>query len=204
MVKQRIIEESSALFIKSGIKSTTMDDIAKHMGMSKRTIYEHFRDKEALLAACIDDFYKKNRAFAEKVLDESNNIIEAVVTLLKKGSEQAQQQQYIVINDVRKYYPMIYKDLLLCRQADGQKEMIGLVLRGMREGVFREDLNPEIIAHVFARQAEGIASREQELDKFSATEVFENMVISFMRGLCTLQGIEILDHLTSKDDFINK
>ena len=60
MIKQRIIEEASELFAKMGIKRLTMGDLAKHLGVSKRTIYENFKDKEELLIACIDNFIENS------------------------------------------------------------------------------------------------------------------------------------------------
>ena len=60
MIKQRIIEEASKLFAKSGVKRVKMGDLAKHLGISKRTIYENFEDKEELLIACIDNLNEKN------------------------------------------------------------------------------------------------------------------------------------------------
>lgn len=195
MIKQRIIEEASVLFARSGVKSTTMDDIARHMGISKRTIYENFKDKETLLVACIGAFYRENRIFSERVFEKSENVIVAVTTLLKKGAEQAQQQQFVMINDIRKYYPQVYKEHLVIHHANKYQEMASLIERGITEGVFRDDLNPEIIAHIFNKQAEGMTSAEKELDKFSFSEIFENMVINFMRGLCTQKGVEILNDL---------
>ena len=68
MTRQRIIAEASALFAKSGIKRLTMDDLAKHIGISKRTIYEHFKNKEELLIACINDYTFGSEDSAQKVL----------------------------------------------------------------------------------------------------------------------------------------
>ncbi|MDR2039746.1 MAG: TetR/AcrR family transcriptional regulator [Bacteroidales bacterium] len=196
MSKERIIEGAKELFRLSGLKSTTMDDIAKHIGMSKRTIYENFKDKEEILVACLDQVYWENRRFSEKVFAESDNVIEATVILLRKGAEQARKQRYMIIEDIKKYYPEVYQNILLSQQDDKQKEMEALVEQGMKEGVFREDLNPEIIAYFFAQQAEGIAINDQKLDGYSLLEVFKNMVLSFIRGICTPKGLKIINQLT--------
>ncbi len=199
MVKQRIIEEASNLFSKSGVKSTTMDDLARHMGISKRTIYENFKDKEALLIACIGSFYAENRTFSERVFAKADNVIDAVLILLQKGAEQASLRQFDMLNDVRKYYPQVFKEHLACHHANKYQEMAHLVQRGIDQGVFRDDLNPEIIAHVFAKQAEGISLNDRELDRFSFSDVFENMVITFLRGICTPKGIEIIDKYKNRE-----
>ena len=193
MVKQRIIEEASDLFLQAGVKSTTMDDLARHMGISKRTIYEKFKDKEALLIACINAFRDENHLFFEKVFTKAENVVYAILVLLQKGVEQSAQRQFNMINDIRKYYPQVFKEHLTSLNDNKCREMGQLIQRGINEGVFREDLNPEIIAHFFNRQSDGIALNDSLLDRFSFADIFENMVITFLRGICTSKGIEIIE-----------
>ena len=197
-MKERIIEESIELFTKYGIKSTTMDDIAKNMGISKRTIYENFKDKEDLLIACISMFISENEKFTCNVFNKSENVLEAIMIVLQKGAEQARKQQYFIMDELKKYYPKVYKNFFLCPNDDKQQKMEELITRGINEGVFREELNPEIIAIVFSRQAEGFTINNENLDKYSLLEIFENMVLAFLRGLCTSKGIEIYDRLIER------
>ena len=194
-MRERIIEESVKLFTKYGIKSTTMDDIAKNMGISKRTIYENFKDKEDLLVACINMSVVENRKFMEEVFSKSENVVEAIMIMLKKGAEMARKQQYIILEEVKRYYPKIHKNFVLCQNNDKQKRMEDMIKRGIKEGVFREELNPEIIAIVFARQADGFTINNEDLDKYSIVEIFENMVLTFVRGLCSEKGFEVYNKL---------
>ncbi len=198
MVKQRIIEEASELFARMGVKSTTMDDLARHMGISKRTIYENFKDKEALLVACIDNFHRESTVFSERVFGRADNVVDAILELLQKGAEKASQRQFDLLNEIRKYYPPVYKEHLMRMHTDKCKGMEQLVQRGISEGVFRDDLNPEIIAVFFSKQADGVATNDRDLDKFSFSEIFENMVITFLRGICTPKGIEIINRYKEK------
>ena len=190
MVKKRIIEEASDLFLQAGVKSTTMDDLARHMGISKRTIYENFKDKETLLIACIDAFRDENHLFFEKVFTKAENVVNAILVLLQKGAEQAAQRQFNMINDIRKYYPQVFKEHLTSLNDNKCREMGQLIQRGINEGVFREDLNPEIIAYFFCRQSD---DNDGWLDRFSFVDIFENIVITILRGICTSKGIEIIE-----------
>ncbi|MDR1156097.1 MAG: TetR/AcrR family transcriptional regulator [Bacteroidales bacterium] len=198
MVKQRIIEEASELFAGTGVKSTTMDDLARHMGISKRTIYENFKDKETLLIACIDNFHRGSAVFSERVFNKEGNVVDAILVLMQKGVEQASLRQFDMLSDIRKYYPQVYKEHLMCMHDDNCKGMERLILRGIGEGVFRDDLNPEIIAVFFTKRADGIVMVDRDLDKFSLAEVFENVIITFLRGICTTEGIEIINRYKEK------
>ena len=195
MVKQRIIEEASNLFLQTGVKSTTMDDLARHMGISKRTIYENFKDKEALLIACINAFRDENHLFFEKVFTKAENVVYAILVLLQKGLEQSAQRQFNMISEIKKYHPKVYKEHLTRFNDNKYKEMGQLIQRGVNEGVFREDLNPEIIVHFFCRRSD---DNDGWLENFSFTDIFENMIITFLRGICTSKGLEIIDQYNSK------
>lgn len=198
MIKQRIIEEASELFGRSGVKSITMDELARHLGISKRTIYENFKDKETLLVACIDTFHIRNRAFSQKVFLEADNVAEAILTLLQRNAGYASQRQFNIIEEIRKYYPQINKEHLVNLNAHKYQEMEQMIQRGIREGVFRENLNPKVIAHFFCRQFEDIARNAGYLEEFSLADIFGNITISFLRGICTTKGIEIIDKYKGK------
>jgi AcrR family transcriptional regulator len=198
MVKQRIIEEASELFGRSGLKSITMDDLARHLGISKRTIYENFKDKESLLIACIEVFHHRHRTFTEKVFTEADNVAEAILTLLQWNAEQVAQQQFNLMSDIRKYYPQVYKEHLTNLNVHKHQEMEQMIQRGIREGVFRENLNSKVIAHFFCRQLEDIARNARYLEEFSLTEIFDNITMTFLRGICTMKGIEIIDRYKKK------
>ena len=193
MVKQRIIEEASELFGRVGVKSVTMDELARHLGISKRTIYENFRNKEELLIAYINALDAEKRTFFKNIFLEADNVANAILVMLRKDAEQASQRQFNMIEDIRKYYPQVYKEHLTNFLNDKRMELKRMIQRGIKEGVFRKNLNPEIIAHFFCRQVEDIAYYDMLLDKFSKIDVFENLAITFLRGICTAKGLEIIN-----------
>ncbi|MDR1864683.1 MAG: TetR/AcrR family transcriptional regulator [Bacteroidales bacterium] len=199
MIKERIIAVSAELFMQYGVRTTTMDDIARHMGISKRTIYENFKNKEDILTACISSFYEEGKREIDHVLETTDNVVEAVVIMLRKGTEQARKQRYFIMEDIRKYAPEVYQHHLMNKHAEQQKRMEDMVRQGIREGVFRSDLNPEIIAIVFAQQSEGLTLNNRNFDRFSVFELFENMILLYLRGLCTPKGLEILNGTLSKN-----
>ncbi len=82
-VRERIIVESGLLFGKYGIRSMTMDALAEEMGISKRTIYERFRDKDTLLLEVIRYYKKQTKENAHNLIDQSDNAIEALFRIMK-------------------------------------------------------------------------------------------------------------------------
>jgi len=193
MSRQRIIEAASALFAKSGIKRLTMDDLAKHIGISKRTIYEYFKNKEELLVACINDYTFGSGDFTQKVLLGADNMVEAMLLMIQMDAKQASHQQVSLIEDVRKYYPLVYKEHLLRLNADRSIYFEQIIHLGMKEGVFRKNQKLEMIVHFFNSRAVDISYDNRFTGKLSHHEIFENIAVTFLRGICTAKGLEILD-----------
>jgi AcrR family transcriptional regulator len=198
MVKERIIEEASELFARTGVRSTTMDDIARQLGISKRTIYENFKDKETLLIACIDVFQKKNREQTEKVFTEADNVVHAIMAWLQMGAEPAAQRQINVVTDIHKYYPQVFKEHLSNINTYKYSNVKRVVQRGIDEGVFRREINPEIIAYAICKHDNSVTLNDRFLEKFSLADIFENMLITFLRGICTQTGVEIIEKYKNK------
>jgi hypothetical protein len=104
------------------------------------------------------------------------------------------------MEDIRKYYPQVYKEHLASFNADKNRGFEEIIKRGINEGVFRENLNSEIIVHFFSRQAENIAHNDIFLKKFSLSDIFENIAITFLRGISTAKGLEIIDRYKEKEN----
>ena len=197
MVRQRIIEEASELFAKSGIRRITMGDLAKHLCISKRTIYENFKNKEELLIACIDAFQDESEKFPEKIFANAGNMVEAMLAMLQIDGAQVSQGQFSLIEEIRKYFPQVYKEYILRTIDDRSRYFEQMIHRGIAEGVFRKNLKTEIIVHFFHIWSENPVLYEGYLSKFSLSEIFENIAVTFLRGICTAKGLEIIDNCKS-------
>jgi len=182
MIRQRIIEEASELFGQSGIKGVTMDDLAQHLHISKRTIYENFKSKEEILIACIEAFHKEK---SEKQR-QAENVVDAILAILQKD---VGKSNFKTIRELRKYNPQVYKEHLLRLQDEQRREIEQLIQRGIREGIFRDNLNAEIIAGFFCRY------NNEDFADYSLFEFFDIVAITILRGMCTAKGAEILDDI---------
>src|ERR1700733_9047928 len=96
---ERIIEGGGELFLQAGIKSVTMDDIAKHLGMSKKTIYQFFKDKNELVIALIKQRLQKDEDEMTEMINKSGNVIEGMILMMKCSEEIFSRANPIVIHD---------------------------------------------------------------------------------------------------------
>ena len=107
--RQRIIEEAAVMFRTYGIRAVTMDMLANQMGMSKRTIYEVFSDKDELLQGVLKWMTIKQQEVMTKILDESENVIEAIFKMLDLMSDHFQNMSPAFQMDIKKYHHDVIK-----------------------------------------------------------------------------------------------
>src|ERR1700752_3026143 len=101
----RILDGSGELFLKAGIRSVTMDDIAKHLGMSKKTIYQFFKDKNELVMALVKKKLQDDEDQMCALISQSGNVIEEMINMMKCSEEIFSRINPIVIHDLQKYHP---------------------------------------------------------------------------------------------------
>lgn len=193
-VRDRILEEATRQFFKYGIRNVTMDDIAVSLGISKRTVYETFKDKTELVGTCMRYLIQKQDKMHQEIVSTSANVIEAIFRSMQQGMKAMSVINPVFFMDLKKYYPALSKSL---HEENKEKHIKGthtMLRRGVNEGLYRKEINIEIVSRLFHEQMnlimdENIFSR----DEFDITEVFSNLIINFTRGISTNKGIELID-----------
>ena len=197
-IKERIIAVSMEMFIRYGIRSITMDMIAEQLGVSKRTIYEQFTDKDELLQYCINTAMNDQRRINEEIIKNSENIIEATFKFIKNSIDTLNAINPLFFFDIEKYYPNLWEQKIKENDNRNLNRSIELVNRGIQENIFRREINVEIVAKLILEQFKMLNNQELfPSDKFSRVNVFENIVINFIRGIATEKGLLLIDKYSS-------
>lgn len=198
-IRKRIIKGAGKLFYTKGIKRVTMDDIAEAIGMSKRTIYENFRDKTEILRETVDFLNEENRQNVEQMIRESENVMEVIIKILHYGLESIDVVTPMFLEDMQKFFPQVWEDTVQKGRETKHKQLQELLERGKKEGLFRTEINSKLVSRIFYEQLNLIHSNEAfPIEEFPRKELFENMFLNFARGISTRKGGEILDELLSK------
>lgn len=189
-LRERIIIISLQEFRTNGIKSITMDDIAAKLKISKRTLYEIFEDKETLLKESI----VYHRQLAEEALKElvakSSNVLEVILNCYQGFIEMYNKVDIRFFEDLKKY-PKVNEMMNSERQREN-KVMIDFMKRGVEQGLFRADINFEII-HFLLREQMDLLMARKAFVQFPFLEVYEAIALTYLRGISTEKGLKELD-----------
>lgn len=198
-IRERIIREALELFLIHGVKKVKMDNIAKRLRISKRTIYENFKNKDSLIRETIDLTHNQQININNKILAESDNTIEAVLTLLRNGSKLLSGINPRYFTDLQRLYPKIWKEQIHQSKIHSYKFILELLKKGKQQGIYREDINEEIIAIILIEQLNMISNQSIfPAKKFSMVEVYENIIINMTRGVATSKGLELLKNYSTQ------
>jgi AcrR family transcriptional regulator len=197
-VRKRILTEATNLFFQNGIRDITMDNIAEKLGISKRTIYETFKNKSELLINCFEEYSKERYKANEEIIKNSHNVLAAICSFIQSGAMAIDLLNPAFFTDMRKYHNDIW--VMATKQQNEKNYNLAyrLLRKGINEGIFRKDINIDIVVKLILEQMKLLVDNEVfSSDKYSRSEVFKNMVINFIRGIATNRGIGLIDSFES-------
>jgi TetR/AcrR family transcriptional regulator, cholesterol catabolism regulator len=194
--EDRIVEEATRQFLHFGIRNVTMDGIASELGISKRTVYENYKDKTALVYQCMENLFRQHEAKTSAVLSTSKNVIEIISVFMQEGMKAMNAINPVFFHDMKRFYPEIWTSFHQ-KNLDQSYQLIEKLLRkGIEEKLFRENIDLKIVAKLFFEQNNIIMDENIfPRNEFNLPDIFQNLTINFMRGISTTKGIEIIDKM---------
>lgn len=198
-IKDRIIEGAASLFKSYGIKSVTMDFLANQFGMSKRTIYEIFADKDELLMAVLTRMAQQQKEMIKRVLDESENSIVAIFKMLEINRDNFQTMSPAFQADLKKYHHDVLMQKADKSEMPDYRNHQQVIEKGIEEGLFRSDVNPDLANRCMYNLGRSIMDNDlYPFEMFSRLDVVRNIFINYVRGISTSKGLELINQLEIK------
>lgn len=189
----RIIEQATPMFLHYGIKSITMDMVANRLGISKRTLYENFKEKNELLLACLEKAEAERNKRLEIYYTQRKNVIELLLNVHEDILRFMRNASPAYFIDMERYYPKVY-DRYAHEKEVHKQSIIDLLREGIGEGMIRNDINIEIVSTLLSLQFELLKNADQIFkSKYTFTEIFETIFKSFIRGIATPEGVRYTD-----------
>ena len=189
-LKQRVIQVALNEFRVQGIKAVRMDDLASQIGISKRTLYEMFKDKEELLMDCLLYSNQREKERVNDIRSKSKNVLEVILGVFLYSIEMLHETNKLFFEDIKKY-PTAYKLVQEVRNIDS-KEKMAFFRQGVEQGIFRSDINYPIVNELVKQQFNLLVNT----DFFSHhpfLDVYESIMFTYLRGISTVEGVRMLE-----------
>lgn len=198
-LQARIIKQAKRMFLCNGIKAVTMDMIASQLGISKRTLYENFKEKNELLLVCLEEEEKERNERLEQYYLQRKNVIDLLLRVHMDILRFMREASPAYFFDMERHYPKVYDRYAREREVHKQA-MVDLLREGIGEGVIRDDINMEIVATLLSLQFELLKNADRIFNsKYTFTEIFETIFKSFIRGIATPEGIKFTDQFFAEN-----
>jgi TetR/AcrR family transcriptional regulator, cholesterol catabolism regulator len=187
--KEKLTRGAEDLFMKYGLRSVSMDDIARHLGISKKTIYQHFADKDEVVIMVAKSHMAKQREQFEAIALKAKNAVEEMVLISYLLKENMRSINPSLLFDMQKYHQRAWGEWLSFKQKFVRENIVRNMKQGIEEGYFRDDIHPEVISTLRLEQIQlAFDNTVFPRDRFNMPEVQAQLFDHFIHGLFTEKG----------------
>lgn len=192
-IQERIARKAHDLFLKYGIRSISMDEIATQLGISKKTIYQFYADKDALVASVIDIVVNANAQECSMQRETSENPVHEIFVAMDMVQEMLSTMNPTIVYDLQKYHPAAHEKLNNHKNKFLYKQIKENLEKGIEMQLYRSDINTEMIARFRIATVFLLFNTDSfPLGKFNITAIMEEVTIHFLYGLTTPKGQKLI------------
>lgn len=191
-MKQQILEKASNLFLKYGVKSVTMDDIASKMAISKKTLYKYFENKDTLVEQATTQIHQSCLAQIYEINAQNFSPIKENFTIKKMFREMFQNMDGSYLFQLKKYYPKIYNKIIKIESTVFLDCIKQNIEKGIAQGYYRKELNIEVVANFYLSLVFSIY--EKDILQNELLDLEFEALLYHTRAIATVKGIQELEN----------
>lgn len=198
-MEERIVNKAQELMFQTGVKHVTMDDLATQLGISKKTIYQYYKDKDSLVTAVVEKELNNHAQICNTSMLSAENAVHEIFLLMAVIQEMFNRMNPLALFEIEKYYPLAFEKIKTHKD-DFIYSMISKNLeKGISEGLYRKEIDINILSkyrletslipfniHVF------------NPNKFDMLKVNLQIIEHFVYGVATLDGHKLMDRYKSE------
>ncbi|MDD2797616.1 MAG: TetR/AcrR family transcriptional regulator [Bacteroidales bacterium] len=194
-----IINRVKEMYFRYGIKSVTMDDVARELSISKKTLYQHFSDKEQLVDAVVDQLLIEKIDIVDGLISGCSDAISEMFAIHQFMDKMSRDHSYAMENDLRKYYPALFNKIMSVKRERIFRIGKENIERGQQTGYYRPEVNAEMIAKTSLMRFESsMESCIFTCEELLSQDFFTEMLIYHVRGIATAKGIKRLEEILAE------
>ncbi len=192
--KQKLFSTVESLFMKYGIKSITMDDVSKELGISKKTLYQYVENKKDLIDKVMQQNFANELRDIAEIHQNSKDAIDEMLQVSKHVTQQLREMHPSVVYDLQKYYRESWQEMEKFHEEFIYGQIKQNIERGQQEGLYRLDLDPDIIAKLYVSKTMVIVDESTfPLREYNREKLFLEYIFYHIRGIASLKGLKLLE-----------
>lgn len=194
MDNQKLFATVESLFMRYGIKSITMDDVSRELGISKKTLYQYVENKKDLIAKVMQQNFANEMVIMAAIHQNSKDAIDELLQMSKHVTQQLREMHPSVVYDMQKYYREVWQEMEVFHEKVIYEKIKENIERGQEEGWYRTDLNADIIAKLYSYKTMCIVDEETfPLRKYNRETLYLEHIFYHIRGIASLKGLKLLE-----------
>jgi AcrR family transcriptional regulator len=191
-----IVTRVKEMYFRYGIKSVTMDDVARELSISKKTLYQHFSDKEKLVEAVVQLLLSEKIDIIDELIKGCSDAVSEMFAIHQFMDNMSRDHSYAMENDLRKYYPTQFNQIVSTKRERIYRIGKENIERGQQTGYYRAEVNAELIAKTnLMRFESSMESCIFTCEELLSQDFFTEILIYHVRGIATAKGIDRLEEI---------
>jgi len=189
-----ILSKTFELYERYAIKSVSMDDVARELGISKKTLYQIVANKNELVEKVIQSEMELAGKRHESIKNMKLNSIEELFEVSKLMNDRLKNHNPALYFDLKKYYPALFKKITEIKREKAFESVLNNLKKGIKEELYRKEINPDIIAKIYVSRIEQSYDNSIfSIAEVTSIEVFNEVMIYHLHGICNEKGLKILN-----------
>jgi AcrR family transcriptional regulator len=195
----KIIEKAMDLFMRYGLKSITMDEVARSLGISKKTLYQVVDNKADLIGKAMQVHIEGEKCALGEIHENSENAIDEMLKVGRYISRLLQQMNPSIIYDLKKYYPDGWEMMESLHFEHTHKMIKANIERGMSEDLYRKDLNSDIISRLYVGRMDLVVDKNLfPFGEYTFLQIHENFINYHLYALMSKKGVAVFESITNE------
>ena len=191
--QQQILEKAEGLFMRLGVKSVSMDDVARELGISKKTLYQYFPTKEDLIVRTLEFHRRCERDQIAEVLAHADNALDEMVSLAKMAIRQLQKISPSLIFDLKKYHPDAFRFLEESHRKEAFEHIRQNLEKGISQGLYLPGIHVDIMARIHVQSFNLLLDEQLFPEDLPRAQILREYIMHYLRGLVTPVGLQYLE-----------
>lgn len=199
LTKETLLKSAKDLFYKYGVKSVSMDDLARLLGISKKTIYTFIENKKELVRCVISLFIDEEKKAIEEINKTSENAVDEMTSIARYVLKSLESVKPTLSYDLKKYHPDSWKMIEQDHFEHIRKTIKKNIERGIEEGYYRDTVDPHLYSLFYIGLSRSMVHPDAVAGQhYKLSEVYENIIIYHLHGIMNTKGKKAFDNYLKK------